>query len=214
MNVSEGILILVTFAGPVAAVQAQKWVERNTAKRRGKVSVFRTLMATRGAFLSPDHVKALNMIDLEFYAGGTKEQRVREAWKQYLDHLNTRYDNDTSGAWGRRQIELLVELLYEMSECVGYRFDKTHIKNTAYSPMAHGNMEQEQNVIRSGLVNILTGKAAFPIVAKVATDEEAKEQADLRRLLIAYLSDSNPRPVRIVSDPIPTASVSEEEIRS
>ena len=50
MTVAEGILIVVTlFTGPVAAVQAEQWIERLRAKRKGKDHVFRTLMATRAA---------------------------------------------------------------------------------------------------------------------------------------------------------------------
>ena len=56
-------------------------------------------------------------------------------------------------------------------------------------------------MIRLGLVNILTGKAAFPIVARAASDEEAKEQAELRKALAVYLSGASPHPVRIVADP-------------
>ena len=206
MNIAEGILICVTFMGPVAAVQAQKWIERRQAKRKGKDYVFRTLMATRAARLSTEHVQALNMIDLEFYGGGPKEKGVREAWKQYLDHLNTRYENDVAGAWGIRQTDLLIELMYQMSNCLGYDFDRTQIKNSVYSPVAHGNLELEQNVIRLGLVNILTGKAAFPIVAQAASDEEAKEQAQVRKLLTEYLSGKMPQPVRIVADPNPATA--------
>lgn len=201
MNIAEGTLIFVTFAGPVAAVQAQKWIERRQAKRKGKDYVFRTLMATRAARLSPEHVQALNMIDLEFYGGGTKEKGVREAWKQYLDHLNTRYENDTTGAWSIRQLDLLIDLLYQMSNCLGFDFDKTQIKNSVYSPIAHGNLEQELNIIRGGLVKILTGKAAFPIVAQSATEGEANEQAQLRNLLAKYLSDDKPLSVKIVEEP-------------
>jgi len=201
MTVAEGVLIFVTlFTGPVAAVQAEQWLERRRTKRRGKEHVFRTLMATRAARLSTEHVQALNMIDLEFYGGGPKERAVREAWRQYLDHLNTRYESDTLPAWLTRQTDFFIDLLYEMSNSLGYDFDKTHIKNSTYWPVAHGNLEQEQTVIRTGLVNILTGKAAFPIAAQT-TPEEAKEQAELRRLLTAYLSNTNPLPVRIVADP-------------
>jgi hypothetical protein len=203
MTTVEGILIFVTlFTGPVAAVQAEKWLERRHAKRKGKDYIFRTLMATRAARISPEHVKALNMIDLEFYGGRNKEKRVREAWRAYLDHLNVQYDKDHAAASEIRRDELFVDLLYQMALCLGFDFDKTHIKNSTYSPVAHGNLELDQNSIRLGLVNILTGKAAFPIVAQPATDEEAKEQAELRRLLTAYLSNPNPLPVRIVGDAI------------
>lgn len=150
------------------------------------------------------------MIDLEFYGGGPKEKAVREAWKQYLDILDTRPESDAAGAWGMRQTELFVDLLYEMSNSLGYDFDKTHIKNSVYLPVAHGNLEQDQNVIRTGLVNIFTGKAAFPIVAQAATEEEAKEQAQLRKLLMEYLSGTKPHPVRIVTDPLAASAVEPE----
>lgn len=50
-------------------------------------------MATRGAKVSPDHVEALNMIDIEFYGrrSGRRsraEKSVVDAWKIYLDWLS------------------------------------------------------------------------------------------------------------------------------
>ncbi len=218
MTVAEGILIFVTlFTGPGDAVQAAQWIERRRAKRRGKDHVFRTLMATRAARVSTEHVQALNMIDLECSGGGPKEKAVREACRQYLDHLNTRYKPDALAAWGTRQNDFFndffIDLLYEMSNSLGYDFEKTHIKNSIYLPVAHGNLEQEQTVMRTGLVNIFTGKAAFPVVAQAASEEEAKEQAQLRKLLTEYLSGKTPQPVRIVADlatPSATAGVVEE----
>src|SRR6266700_612523 len=111
MTVAEGILIIVTlFTGPVAAVQAEKWLERRHASRKGKDYVFRTLMATRAAKVSPEHVQALNMIDLEFYGRG-KNRRVRDAWKAYLDHLNSQYDKDNFSIWDIKREELFIDLL-------------------------------------------------------------------------------------------------------
>ncbi len=34
-----------------------------------------------------------------------------------------------------------IQGLNKMSLVLGYDFDKTHIKNSSYSPVAHGNME-------------------------------------------------------------------------
>src|SRR5262249_14688242 len=111
-----------------------------------------------------------------------------------------RYENDLTRAWTIRQTELLVDLMYQMSECLGYAFDKIQIKNSVYSPVAHGNLEQDQNAIRSGLANILAGKAALPIVCHAVNNDEAKQQAVLRKLLIEYLSGAHPHPVRIVGE--------------
>jgi hypothetical protein len=200
MNIAEGVLIAVTFAAPVAAVQAQKWIERHREKRRGKDYVFRTLMATRAARVSAEHVQALNMIDLEFYGGGTKEKKVREVWKQYLDHLNTRYDKEAAAAWGMRQDELFVDLLYEMANCLGYDFDKTHIKNSSYSPVAHGNLGHDQNLIRWGLVKILTGNASIPVTLTPRSTEDAEAQAEVQRLLLENLRGQRPYLVKIAND--------------
>ena len=130
------------------------------------------------------------MIDLEFYGGGRKEKRVREIWKQYCDHLHTRFDQNATSAWIMRRDEIFVELLYSMANCLGFDFDKTHIKNSSYSPMAHEDLELEQNMIRAGIIKILSGKSEFPIpiIARVATsDDEAQEQVVLRKALLAYL---------------------------
>lgn len=200
MNISEGVLIAVTLFAPIAAVQAQKWIERHREKRRGKDFVFRTLMATRAARLSAEHVQALNMIDLEFYGGGPSEKKVRGFWKQYLDHLGTQHEKDAAAAWTMRQNELFVDLLYEMANCLGYDFDKTHIKNSFYSPVAHGNLEQDQQVIRLGLARVLTGNLAIPVTLIPRSAEDGKNQAEVQKLLLESLRGERPYLVKIASD--------------
>lgn len=53
-----------------------------------------------------------------------------------------------------------------MAMVLDYDFDKTHIKNSAYSPVAHGNSEQEINEIRAGLIKLLKGEIFIPIQVK------------------------------------------------
>lgn len=92
---------------------------------------------------------------------------------------------------GVRQIDLFIELLHEMAVCLGYDFDKTHLKSSWYSPEAHVSIEQELNTIRGGLAEILTGKRSFPVVGLAASEDEAKQTGELRRLLIEWLK-ANP----------------------
>src|SRR5438034_8791127 len=97
MTYSDWVLVSATVLGPVLAVQAQKWVERSREKRNRKDWVFLTLMATRAATLSGEHVRALNTIDLAFYGSrvlgrnirSRKDQSVIDAWREYYDHLNS-----------------------------------------------------------------------------------------------------------------------------
>lgn len=65
--------------------------------------------------------------------------------------------------WNIKRVELLVELLHKMAQVLDYDFDKTHIKNSSYMPMAHGNIEDEQKAIRAGLIQVLEGKLPIPM---------------------------------------------------
>src|SRR5437868_2540401 len=85
-------------AGPVLAVQAQKWVERVSTKKRRRVWIFETLMATRATTLAQNHVEALNAIPLAFYGSEKGMTEIVLAWKEYLNHLTDR--NMDPGVWG------------------------------------------------------------------------------------------------------------------
>ncbi len=161
MTISDWIMILAVFSGPIVAVQLTKYLDIEKEKRQRKLDIFKTLMATRAYTMSWDHVMTLNRIDLEFEKSNPKEKQVIETWKQYHDHLG---DNTTTGVqWGTKRVELLVELLHKMAIVLNYDFDKTHIKNSSYSPMGHGNIETQQENIRAGLIDILEGKRVLPM---------------------------------------------------
>lgn len=193
MDWSAGAIVVATVMGPILAVQAQKYLERHRDQKRAKDTLFRVLMATRASRLAAEHVQALNGIELAFYGGGRKEKRVLEAWKAYHDHLNDKsYQPDRTAEWVTRQIDLFIDLLHEIAVCLGYDFDKTHIKNSWYSPEAHGVIEEEVHTIRRGFAAILTGKASFPVTSFAATDEEAKEVGEVRKLLIEVLKANRP----------------------
>lgn len=156
--------------GPVLAVQAQKAVEVFREIRNRKMRVFSTLMATRAARLSGDHVQALNMIDLAFYGQsvfGVKrrkksEQAVLDAWKEYLDLLGTdQSEVGGAGPWSAQRDELFVNLLYAIAKDVDYSFDRVQIKKGAYSPIGHGELEAEQAAIRRSMINALSGETTL-----------------------------------------------------
>ena len=81
MTIADALLILAAIVGPIAAVQAQKWIERAREVRTRKLNIFHTLMATRGLrWASLDHVQALNSIDLFFNSKSSKDKSVIVAW--------------------------------------------------------------------------------------------------------------------------------------
>jgi hypothetical protein len=169
MDPKDWLIVAATVIGPILAVQAQKMVERIRERRNRKSWVFHTLMATRLARVSPDHVQALNMIDLAFYGSRilgvnrrTKhEQCVLDAWKEYLDHLGTKYEDSQLPLWHTKGEELFVNLLFAIAVDVGFSFDRVQLKKGAYSPIAHGDVEMEQTVIRRCLVKLLSGNSAL-----------------------------------------------------
>ncbi|MDO6537966.1 hypothetical protein Q4524_05190 [Alteromonas stellipolaris] len=161
MTISDWVMILAVFLGPIVAVQLTKFLDAKKEKRQRKLDIFKTLMATRSYATSWDHVMTLNRIDLEFELAQPKEKAVVEAWKQYLDLLGDK--TITGEQWGTKRVELLVELLYKMALVLDYDFDKTHIKNSSYSPMVHGNIDAQQAKIREGILEILDGKRGLPM---------------------------------------------------
>jgi hypothetical protein len=116
-------------------------------------------MTTRASRVSIDHVQTLNMIDIEFT--GKKYQNVVNAWRLYHDNLSN--ESPKKEGWADKNDELFIDLLYQMGIILSYKFDKVMLKRTAYYPVAHGDIEYENQAIRKGLTEILSGKSHFPI---------------------------------------------------
>jgi hypothetical protein len=161
MTIADWLMISAVLLGPIIAVQLTRYLDNKKEERERKLQVFKTLMATRAYTISWDHVVALNRIDLEFDKDNKKEKAVIEAWKAYLDLLGDK--SMTPEQWGIKRVDLLVELLHKMAQVLDYDFDKTHIKNSSYSPVAHGNIEDEQKALRVGLIEVLEGKRPIPM---------------------------------------------------
>ena len=175
------MMIAAVIIAPFLAVFAQRQLDNLREIRGRRLSVFRSLMATRAAILSPDHVQALNMIDLEFT--GNRFKKVRIAWKEYLDHLcslnglDSKKQEENLPTWSTKRDDLLAKLLQEMGNRLGYKFDSVQIKRGIYSPQAHADVEQEQNLLRKALLEVLAGKREIPINAVITPlNEEAAAQ--------------------------------------
>lgn len=161
MTVSEIISVVAVLLSPLVALQVSGLLQRRREERQRRLQVFKTLMGTRASGLAPEHVQALNMIDIEFHGPDSKSKAVLNAWKAYLDHLNS--SQTDSAVWGSKREDLFVDLLYEMSRHLDYDFDKTHIRRTSYFPKGVGDLESDQLAIRRGVAEIMSGRASFPI---------------------------------------------------
>lgn len=198
MNLTSILTIVAIALGPVIAVQVQKFFERTRDNKNRKLQIFKSLMATRGSVLSAVHVEALNRIDLEF-SDNKKYKKVIEAWKEYFDNLGNRVDKDDKLAiWSARNDELLANLLYDMGISLGFSFDKVLIKRNIYSPQGHATIENENNLIRRGLIDLFNDEIKLPISLTNLGDEESiKKQQELQELLIDYYKNNKPLIVKI-----------------
>jgi hypothetical protein len=171
METKNLIMILAVIAGPILAVQAQKYIESIKETKNRKLRIFHALMSTRATRLAQDHVAALNMIDIAFY-GKTRlgkrnqsagEKKITNAWKVYNDHLNNKATEERIDTWLDKSDELFTSLLYAMAQYLGYEFDEVQLKRDCYRPIAHGDIENEQHKLRQGLVAVLDGKKSIPM---------------------------------------------------
>jgi hypothetical protein len=135
MTISDALLICATFLGPIAAVQAQKWIERSRERRNRRLMIFQTLMATRAMRASSnDHVQALNLIEVLFDGNSQKDKDVRKAWQIYLDFFQQIPPDgeENARAHNEKGIDFLVNLLESMAKYLRYDFDKIQLKRGGY----------------------------------------------------------------------------------
>jgi hypothetical protein len=177
------VQIVAMLLSPLIALQASRWLDRRKSDREQKLKMFHTLMATRGALgtggrMEPAHVHALNMIDIEFHA--KKYKAIREAWKAYLDHLNTPMQTSPE-VWSTRRDDLMVDLLHVMALALGYDFDKTFIRRTTYAPQGYLDLDIDQFMLRKAVLQLVTGERALRISAEspTATQEPVSDKPAL-----------------------------------
>ena len=177
LKISDWLMIAATVTGPILAVQAQKWLERYRTDRDRKEAIFRTLMATRSMILHPDHVRALNGIELAFYSdakGNVPRQRsaaaVVECWRTYFDHLHKHSATGEIVAGSpedkrflEKSHELLTDLLLKMAEHLRYSITEREIKRGAYYPRFFTDAERNNEIIRDGIAKLMRGELTVPI---------------------------------------------------
>jgi hypothetical protein len=190
MTAAELIVVaMATIAGPILAVQAQKWVERATERRRTRRSIFHALMSNRATRLHDDFVKALNLIDLEFSGGGSKDHAVINAWRSLFGEYHQPPGDQAPEAealsWNQRINDRLVSLLLAMSKALGYDFSEEQLRRGIYYPKGRLELEQSQLAVLHGVRQLLEGRSALPM--KIT---EAPSSPELLEAQIAMMKKS------------------------
>jgi hypothetical protein len=166
-------------------VQAQKAIERATDKKRRRMRLFETLMATRATRMAPAHVEALNSIPLTFYGNRRGLKEITTAWNDYLAHLSDETKRKANyDAWIGEGIPKFVDVVFYMSAYLGISLSRQDIQNGIYMPEGHTAIEADLHKIRWGFARVFEGKFGFPIYVNnlpplnPATTESAASNAD------------------------------------
>jgi hypothetical protein len=213
LKTSDWVLAICTLLGPILAVQAQKFVERATERRRRKQWIFDVLMATRATRINPDHVRALNQIELEFsganwfgrqFAPSRKERVVLENWRTHADNLH-RYLPKEKGPeralWFERVDNSFIALLQSIGIAMGHNIDQRELRRGVYYPTGFSEDELRNHAIQVNFLRLLEGEIPLKMeVTSIPYNEEAvKQQMDLHGKLISALGEGAVR-VEIKAD--------------
>lgn len=201
------IIAAATVAGPILAVQAQKFIERATERRRARRAIFHALMSNRATRLHDDFIRALNLIDLEFAPkkfGVNADRAVINAWRALFgEYHNAPPDSatpDENRAWNERISERIVTLLSAMSKALGYDFSDEQLRRGIYYPRGRVDLEQTQLAILNGLRKIVEGGAALPMKVTEApsSPELLAAQIDMMKRSARSYGDDGVLRVRMV----------------
>jgi hypothetical protein len=158
------LTLIAIVIGPIIAVVVTRVLDDKRMKDARRMDVFRTLMRTRRVTLSPDHVGALNLVEIEFRNDG----HVIKAWAEYFRDLGERWPSGLQVAeqqdLERKREAKLTKLLHAMANALKFNIEQMEIFEGGYAPQGWLDDEQAQRLIRFHLIEILSGRRAFPVV--------------------------------------------------
>jgi hypothetical protein len=182
MNFNQPIFwvnLVAILVGPILAVIVARLLEAEKLRRDRRAAVFTTLMRTRRTPMVPDHVGALNMVEIEFASDSDVIDRWRELFKHFgTEHPRNRDEQESStqsseevdkrrAAFGQRIAQerqrLLAKLLHAMGKRLGYKAEQLEIFEGGYTPQGWVDDEIDGRAARAFLVDIALGRKVLPI---------------------------------------------------
>lgn len=151
-------IVAATGLGPIIAILITLWRGAVTSKYHRRLHVFRTLMATRKIGISPDHVNALNLVEVDFYECRT----VEAAWSEYKNHLND-ISKPEDDIWREKKEKLLAKLLFEIALVLGFKLPAIDIFKGGYAPSGWAHRDMRYTGMLEYIYELSQGKKAVPI---------------------------------------------------
>ena len=153
-------VVIATFAGPVLAVIVTRHIDETRQRRARQMDIFRSLMGSRRAPLSADRVRALNLVEIEFYG----IPGVEASYKEVMRHINQ--PAAVPVEWNARLANVTTKLLSEMAKVLGYDLQQIDVLEGGYYPQGFVDIESEQQEVRKVLIETLSGRR--PLVVSPA----------------------------------------------
>ncbi len=174
LTASDWVLLAGAIVGPILAVLATRVVDALRESRDRKSAVFYSLMSTRRAQLTPEHVQALNRIELEFANSARvitelkaymnlMEERVPPLAKGESDEAVKRFHSDLDAALVTRRRRAFGNLVQVIGHKLGRRIDRYDIIEGGYYPGGWAEVEFLQLDNMRKLNDVLNWKGPFPI---------------------------------------------------
>jgi hypothetical protein len=108
-------ILAATFIGPIAAVLMTRYIDQLRERGARRLWIFRTLMATRRTWLSPEHIAALNQIELDFQ----NATGVMNAYRMYMRHLATPFEPKDEDRVAHERQSMRTKILSAMAKTLG-----------------------------------------------------------------------------------------------
>lgn len=155
------LTVVATLLSPLIAVEVTRWRDERRERRARWLEVFRLLMGSRRMLLSPDWVRGLNLIEVEFY----DRPEIIAAWKALLDNYSKRAkdDGEAAGLMTERRLREAI-LLDSIAKAIGVNIPQLDIFHGGYHPEGWRLVEDDQAAVRAFLKDLAAGKAVFPVV--------------------------------------------------
>lgn len=179
-------VVLATIVGPIAAVQISAWREDRKALIGRRHQLFAVLMGLRGASLMPEHVRALNLVQVEFH----NDPDVMTAWSRFLGHLETERTQLNATAWDLGHRDLLGALLKKMADSLRIKAEAVDITRGGYYPMDWTTRWQQERAILEAKAKV----AGFLLSKEFEEWVKRMGDADYRAAFIKAVNDQNAKP--------------------
>ena len=167
----DWLTVLAIVVGPVLALSAQRLLDMLREKKKAKENIFFAIMRHRGQWYHVERIQALNSIEVVF-AG---DKAVMTKWRAFIDHVRTPKPKEDDGAknWDDNLDTAVCDLSQAIGNSLGYKLDLKQIRQGAYTPQLHSNIDTAQVAVWLNLAQALRTGELLVRVKEGADDADA-----------------------------------------